>query len=53
MVLQSWTFTGRILKFSFGIPTEELRQLKYENVFIVAEDNVGNILKENVRLTSS
>lgn len=51
MVLQSWTFTGRILKFSFGIPGELFSELKHENVLIVTEDNVGNILKENVGLT--
>lgn len=53
MVLLSWTFTGRIRKFSFAISSEVLNRLKHEKVLVVAEDNVGNILKENMEINST
>lgn len=51
-VLQNWVFTGRILKFSFVIPWEVLNKLECKTVLIVAEDSIGNILKQNVDIQS-
>ncbi|EFA09357.2 hypothetical protein TcasGA2_TC001918 [Tribolium castaneum] len=47
MVLFNWVFEGRILKYSFQIPND---QLVTENYVMIVEDNVGNILKHEIKL---
>lgn len=46
IVLYDWTFTSKVLKFSFVIPDECWDKLEDQQVLIVIEDNCGNILKE-------
>ncbi|CAG9863599.1 unnamed protein product [Phyllotreta striolata] len=46
LVLNSWVFDGRILKFSFQLPRIEVAD---ENCLIFVEDTVGCILKEKFK----
>lgn len=50
MVLWSWVFPGRILKFSFGIPSDILENCDMKQFVLVVEDSVGNIIKENISI---
>ena len=44
MVFLYWIFDGRILKYSFKLPEEDLQKYSCKYVVFV-EDNHGNILK--------
>lgn len=46
-VLHSWIFTGKVLKYSFRIPLENIKT-ETENLVLVAIDNSGDILKQNI-----
>lgn len=50
MVLISWIFTSKILKFLFSISKECFSKFKGQNVVVLIEDNIGKIIKENVAL---
>lgn len=50
MVLESWVFTSKVLKFQFRIPEEILKQLVGEKTIIVVEDTHGNILRKHLNL---
>lgn len=45
MVLRDWVFSGKILKYSFPIPVDVKEEEDISDSIILAEDNVGNILK--------
>ncbi|KAK9879855.1 hypothetical protein WA026_008359 [Henosepilachna vigintioctopunctata] len=45
LVFVDWVFDGKILKYSFQIPLEIEKLDNFPNFLIVAEDNVGNIIK--------
>lgn len=45
MVLKDWVFSGKILKYSFPIPVDVKEEEDISDSIILAEDNVGNILK--------
>lgn len=47
-VLWEHTFPGRILKYSLGLATF-LRTMNGVNMVVVAIDNVGNVIKQNIR----
>lgn len=44
LLLQDWTFEGKVLKYSFQIPEEVLSESK--TVVLVVEDTCGDILKK-------
>nr|CAH7758288.1 unnamed protein product [Callosobruchus chinensis] len=46
LILYSWVFVSKVLKFSFQIPEDVLNELSNQNLIILVEDSVGNILKE-------
>jgi hypothetical protein len=50
MVLLSWTFEGKILKYSFQLPEDDLGELRYHSVMMFVEDNAGNIFKHLVNI---
>ncbi|KAJ8944540.1 hypothetical protein NQ318_009703 [Aromia moschata] len=50
LVVQSWTFEGRVLKFSFQIPQDVFISLCNGNYIIFVEDTIGCILKEEFRV---
>lgn len=50
MVLLDWVFVGRILKYSFQLPEEKLETLTTNPVVVYAEDNIGNILKHEIKI---
>lgn len=47
MVLSDWVFDGKILRYSYQIP-EEIK-FDQERCIIFAEDNVGQILKQELQ----
>lgn len=47
MVLESWIFTSKVLKFSFRIPEEAFNKYE-EKIAVIVEDSKGNIVKENI-----
>lgn len=48
MVLDTWVFTGRVLKFSFQIPEDTINLRKNQTLLMVVEDSVGKLLKEKI-----
>ncbi|XP_072388305.1 uncharacterized protein [Diabrotica undecimpunctata] len=46
LVLHSWVFDGRILKFSFQIPQDILKGTNNSSCIVFVEDTIGCILKE-------
>ncbi|XP_057667517.1 uncharacterized protein LOC130900725 [Diorhabda carinulata] len=48
LVLRSWVFDGRILKFSFQVPQDITSLTDNQNYLIFVEDTIGCILKEQV-----
>lgn len=48
MVLQSWVFTGRVLKFSFQIPQDIIEKKLGETNMLVVEDTTGCIVKAEI-----
>ncbi|RZC31835.1 zinc metalloproteinase [Asbolus verrucosus] len=50
MVIKDWIFDGKVLKYSFQVPEDELNNLSKKSVMLVVEDNIGNILKHVVNI---
>lgn len=50
LVLHSWMFDGRILKFSFQIPEDLLITMGNGSYLIFVEDTIGCILKEELNV---
>lgn len=50
MVLISWIFVSKVLKFSFYISKECFTKFKGQNIVLFIEDNIGKIVKENIAL---
>ncbi|CAH1961275.1 unnamed protein product [Acanthoscelides obtectus] len=46
LILQSWVFISKVLKFSFQIPQNVLSELNNQNLIILVEDSIGTIIKE-------
>ncbi|KAG5899909.1 hypothetical protein JTB14_002461 [Gonioctena quinquepunctata] len=50
LVIFSWVFDGRVLKFSFQIPQEVITELCGSTSIVFVEDTNGCILKESFKL---
>lgn len=48
MVLESWIFASKVLKFSFRIPEETFKEFHDQKLIVVVGDAIGNIVKENL-----
>lgn len=48
MVIESWVFMKKVLKFQFQIPQTISFNYRNKTVLLVVEDNVGGIYKDTI-----